>query len=127
MHAPTLHHRFPKRRAGAFGQGTIGRIAEALTKSWFRWNATLAWIVVVLAIIGAPGAGMGERIVLALASPIVAVVFAFSISITFWLASVLPGVGMAFGLIRLIYTALFSRLVVEEAPSLDAPLWISRR
>jgi hypothetical protein len=126
---PALHHRLPHRRAGSFGHTAVpSRVAEWITTTWFRFNSTLCWLVIVLAILLQPQHESAYLLLpMLVVSPIAAVMFCGMLQVMFWLAMLVPGVGMVPGLIRLIYATAFSRLIVEPAPDIEMPLWTPRR
>jgi len=81
----------------------------------------------MVAVLAAPGASLAERGLIALTSPIVAIMLSLTLTLMFWIAALIPGAGVLFGWTRLIYSGVFCRLIVQEAPDVETPLWSSKR
>ena len=125
---PTLHYSLPARKAGAFGGSQIGRVAEWLTVSWLRLEATLVWIGLVAVLLMTPRENMVEAAGYLLLSPLLALLMLFVLKGAGWLVFLtpVPIFGRTLGGMRLAFLWIFSRLVVEPAPSVEMPLWIGR-
>jgi|GEM_PF-6249365 len=118
---PVFHHRLPSRRPGFFGPSPAGRVAEALTRTWFRFEISLLWCAAAAAALAAPAPG---QILLALlASPVTALALWVLFKLSSWIFYFIPGINKVWGYLRLGFKVVFSRLVVEEAPEVEMPLW----
>ena len=124
---PTLHYRLPHREPGAFGTSKFGRIAEWVTNTWPRFNVLMCWIFIVAMLIIGPGRLPSPAPMLFLVSPLAAVILYVAIVIVGWIFYVVPKVNVVVGVARLAYLWLFCRLVVQRAPTIEIPAWISRK
>lgn len=107
----------------------MGLLGEWITTSWFRFALTLftaGFVVIAITIMlyGHPGGGTGAFAILLL-SPIMVVFTIYSCKLLYWL-SLMTGIGKfarVIGVIRITFYRLFSRLIVEEAPEIEMPMW----
>jgi hypothetical protein len=122
MHSvPTSRRRLPSRRSGSFGSSSAARIAESLTLTWFRFEIFLLWCAVAAT---APAAESSGQLLLALLlSPLTALVLWLLSKLAGWVFYFIPGINKLWGYLRLAFKVFFSRLVVEEAPEFEIPLW----
>jgi hypothetical protein len=58
-----------------------------------------------------------------LASPLLAVIVVFALKVSGWIVYFMPGLNRMWGWGRLGFLWAFSRLVVEDAPMLELPVW----
>lgn len=125
---PGFRYNLPSRVAGSFGSSKPGKIAEFVTLSWLRLELTLCWAAsVALAIVGPSPAisGLGDRVYLVLLSPIAAIMLWLTLKAVSLVLYFVPGVGMVWGLLRICFVRLFSRLIVQPAPTIVMPVWRS--
>ena len=120
---PELHYSLPARTAGSFGSSLPGRIAESFTLTWFRFEVFLAWIVVILAALLGSSQSAAQPLLTVITSPIMAVAIWALMKLTGWIFYFLPGIGQLWGWGRLMFLWAFSRLVVQQAPTIDIPAW----
>lgn len=118
----SLHHTFPSRTPGGFGG-----VAEWVTTTWLRFNVLVSTLVFVPAVLASPTLSAGERVLMLALAPVGGLVLYFMVSMLFLVMLFTPGPSFIFGAIRLAYVWLFSRLIVQPAPDVEAPLWISGR
>jgi hypothetical protein len=123
---PVLTYHLPHRRAGSFGASAPGLVAEWITTTWLRFGVFLYWILVLFCTTLSPLPGLDRALVL-VASPVVAFFLHGGIVLAGWIAYFVPGSGVVFGVLRLVYLRLFSRLIVQEAPEVELPLWRGRQ
>ena len=121
--APALHYRLPSRRAGSFGQSPLGRIAENLTLTWFRFELTLLWILVLSLPLAIPWPNFGLALLSIAVSPLIALVLWALIKLSGWTLYFVPGVNRIWGWSHIIFLRVFSKLVVERAPEIELPAW----
>jgi hypothetical protein len=127
-YVPTLHYELPHRKAGAFGASGIGRVAEWLTTTWPRFNIFVCWVTLVLLLLVIPGAPpQSSKLAMLLVSPLAAPILYVVIVLTSWVAYTLPAVNFVFGTARMFYLWVFCRLVVQPAPEIALPAWLSER
>lgn len=124
---PDLHYHLRSRTAGSFGTSPLGRIAESLTLTWFRFEFVLSWLVVLVGIVASLGLGTGAAALAILLSPMTALALWLLLKLTGWLFYFVPKIGPLWGWGRLLFLWLFSRLIVEPAPAIDLPAWHSYR
>jgi hypothetical protein len=62
-----------------------------------------------------------------LASPLVALFLVVTLKIMGWVFYLIPGANRVWGWGRIAFLWAFSRLVVEQAPQLELPVWIAHR
>ena len=122
---PDLHYRLRSRPVGSFGRSPLGRIAESVTLSWFRFEVFLLWMIVVCAATSAQN--MSSALLILIASPATALTLWVLIKLLGWIFYFIPAVGRFWGWGRLLFLTLFSRLIVQEPPGIDLPLWNSAR
>ena len=119
---PALHYRLPSRRAGSFGTGMFARALEWTTATWFRFEVVLIWLIVVFVTV--PSAG--DRPVYLLSICLVSPALALGIWILLKLSGIIfyfiPWMNRIWGGGRLLFNVLFSRLVVQEAPTVEWPI-----
>lgn len=123
---PELRYSLPARTAGSFGSSTLGRVAEALTLTWFRFEVFLVWLVLLLVIGASTTEDVPSKLVFLVLSPAAAVGVWILLKLTGWVFYFVPGMGKLWGWGRIIFLWLFSRVVVQEPPEFDFPLWHSR-
>ena len=122
-HVPTTKLVFPHRRLGSYGSGPVGQMAEWITLSWTRFVCVMSSAFFVL--IAQATAPFPENFVLSLASPIMAAFWIGGWKVVYWF-SLVSGICpfakvIAFG--RIALYRVFSRLIVEEAPEIEMPMW----
>lgn len=120
---PAFVYSLPARRAGSFGTSGIGRLAEALTTTWFRFETFLVWILVAVSLIVAPPPSFALTSFAVIFSPITAVFFVVVFKALSWVAYFIPKIGAVAGWLRYIFYAAFSRFVVQPAPEIELPFW----
>jgi hypothetical protein len=123
---PRLRYRLPHRTAGSFGHSAIGRAGEWLTASWPRFGTFLSWLTIVLFAFSSSQSDYELLLVLA-SSPLLAIFVYVGCVLAGWISYFIPVTGTLFGIIRLFYLWLFSRLIVEEAPEVEFDLWRHHR
>jgi hypothetical protein len=123
---PKLHYSLPARTAGSFGSSALGRVAEALTLTWFRFEVFLMWLLMILVIAAAAEDNPSPLLLLVL-SPVTALGLWILLKLTGWVFYFMPGMGKLWGWGRLIFLWAFSRLVVQPAPTIDMPVWANTR
>jgi len=123
---PALHYHLPARRAGSFGSSPIGRIAESVTLTWFRFEILLLWLALVAGFLAMSLNDWSSALRALLFSPVMALALWVLLKLTGWLFYFVPGVGRAWGWGRLMFIWLFSRAVVEPAPDIELPLWSTK-
>jgi hypothetical protein len=124
---PDLHYSLRARPAGSFGSSPIGRIAQNLTLTWFQFEASLLWLFVMASSLALPWPSAGAAALAFVAAPITALALWILVKLTGWVFYFIPKVGPIWGWGRLIFLWSFSRMVVEQAPKIDLPLWHSAR
>jgi len=97
-------------------------IFDWMTRTWFRFNVLLAWLVMVLVVVAAP-APIGQKFGMLVVSPIAALFFYFAWYVFLTIVSFMPGIKIPFGFLKLIYFRLFSRLIVQPI-SVEMPVWL---
>lgn len=120
---PAFVYSLPARRAGSFGTSGIGRLAEALTTTWFRFEAFLVWLLVAIGLIVAPPPSLALTAFAVLFSPLTAVIFVVVFKAIAWIAYFIPKMGALVGWLCYIFYVSFSRLVVQPAPEIELPFW----
>jgi len=123
---PGLYYSLPHRVAGSFGNSPVGQIAEWITASWARFGAFVSWLVIV-AVVLSGAFPVGESALILITSPILAVFLYGGTVLAGWIAYFIPLTGFLFGVTRLCCLRLFCRLIVQQAPQVEIPLWHSRR
>ena len=123
---PVLTYHLPHRVAGTFGASAVGAVAEWMTTSWLRFGVFVSWLWVVLFVLGS-GLPLESRLLYIITSPLIAVFLYGAFALAALIGYFIPGMGILFGIIRLGYFRLFSRLIVQEAPEIELPLWRSDR
>lgn len=127
-YVPTLHYKLPRRTPGTFGSSRLGRVAEWITATWPRFNIAVCWVVLVLLILTVPGPPpQSSKLELLLISPLAAPIFYVLIVLISWIAYTLPAVNFVFGAVRIFYLWAFCRLVMQPAPEIALPAWLSER
>jgi hypothetical protein len=127
-YVPTLHYELPHRNAGAFGLSDFGRMAEWITTTWPRFNIFVCWVTLVFLLLAVPGAPpQSSKLEMLLISPLAAPILYVVVVLTSWVAYTLPGMNFVFGAARMFYLWAFCRLVVQPAPHLAFPAWLSER
>lgn len=123
---PKLHYSLPARTAGSFGSSALGRVAETVTLTWFRFEVFLVWLLLISAISAGTTEGFVSKLLLLVLSPVAALAIWILLKLTGWAFYFVPGMGKLWGWGRIIFLWLFSRVVAQEAPKFDFPLWHSR-
>lgn len=121
---PIIRHKLKSRRAGTFGLSGSGRVAEWVTRTWFRFECFLSAVLSIALVASLEGLPI-EKLGIALLSPVGAVVFVITLKVLGAVSYFVPGINKVFGWSRLAFVWIFSRLIVEEVPEIDMPLWHS--
>ena len=120
---PAFVYSLPARGAGSFGTSGIGRLADALTLTWFRFETFLVWILVAISLIAAPPPTLALTSLAVILSPLTAAFFVLLFKTLGWVAYFIPRVGAVVGWLRYFFFVTFSRLVVQPAPEIELPFW----
>jgi hypothetical protein len=121
--SPELHYHLPARLPGSFGTSGLARAAESLTLTWSRFEVFLVWLILVPVILASPSESVLAMLGLSVLSPIGALAIWVLLKLTGWVFYFVPGVGRLWGWGRIIFLWVFSRLVVQPAPTIDLPAW----
>ncbi len=122
MEHPEFHIKFPHRNAGQLGTSTPAKIIDWITRKWWRFNVTsLACFIALMSL--ALSQRLDEMLIRLILSLPAALLIYPCWTITLVLMSFLPVVKYPVGIFRVLYYKVFSRLIVEDAPSLSVPLW----
>lgn len=120
---PELHYSLPARTVGSFGSSALGRVAEALTLTWFRFEVFLVWLVLLFVIGASTTEDVPAKLLFLVLSPVAAVAVWILLKLSGWVFYFVPGMGKLWGWTRIIFLWAFSRVVVEAAPTIDMPAW----
>jgi hypothetical protein len=127
-YVPTLHYELPRRKPGSFGISPVGQVAEWFTTTWPRFNIFVCWAAIVLLLLIVPGQPPhSSKLEMLLVSPLAAPLLYVVIVLTSWVAYTIPALNFVFGAGRMLYLWLFCRLIVQPAPHLALPAWLSER
>jgi len=119
---PTVGVELPHRTSAPLSSSPLLILFDWMTQTWFRFNVLLAWFVMVLVVIAAP-APIGQKLGMLIVSPIAAVIFYFAWYVFLVVVSFLPVVKIPIGFLKLIYFRIFSRLIVQPI-SVEMPVWL---
>lgn len=124
---PTIHYKFPHRRPGTFGGSLPGDFAEWVTTTWLRFGIFVLWLIVAVVVLLTPSAIEGApKILLLLISPLFAAFLFLALKLSRAIFYFLPVAGPIVGIAHLFYIRCFSHLIIEEAASVEFPLWYQR-
>jgi hypothetical protein len=111
-----LYLKFESRKSGSFGRSGMGRIAEWITTTWFRFTCVLLVGVVCLIIALIPTIPLSQKATLVLVSPIAAIFYWYSFLLCLLVCRYLGTFGKILAHVLIVYFYLFSRLVVQQPP-----------
>lgn len=123
---PALHHHLPHRTSGSFGTSLAGRVAEWITTKWLRFDVFVVWIAVINSVIWQWSREPSSAIMSLIVSPIVAIVSYAILKTLFVIIWFIPGLNVVFGSLRLLYIWIFCRIIVQESPIVEIPLWAGK-
>ena len=89
---PALHHHLPARRAGSFGLSPMGRVAEGITLTWFRFEVFLLWLAFVFGCLLMLTNNVSTGLLAFLLSPMMALALWVVFKLTGWLFYFVPGI-----------------------------------
>ncbi len=124
---PAFHVNLPSRRRGSFGRSRAAEVAEQLTLTWFRFEVAIIWFLMLSMILFGPVSSVAVATWQTLLSPFAALTFWAGLKLAGWVIYFIPKINVVWGWGRILFLMVFSRLVVERAPGLEIPAWISRR
>jgi hypothetical protein len=120
---PVLRHKLPNRRSGSFGSSVLGQTMEWTTATWLRFKFAILCMIFIVVALSVGGRAL-ERLEFLLLSPFIAIIMLLFLKIFGVIVYFIPGPNRVFGWLRLLFFWTFSRLIVQQAPELDMPLWI---
>jgi hypothetical protein len=111
-----LYLKFESRKSGSFGRSRVGRSAEWITTTWFRFTCALFVVIFSLCLSPIPTISSSQKIALVLVSPIAAVFYWYSFLLCLLVCRYLGAFGKVLAHVLIVYFYLFSRLIVQQPP-----------